>query len=60
MFAAAQEAALALHYMHYNFCRVHKTLGTTPAVKAGVADHVWSIAEVVALLVGRENSVGSN
>ena len=54
------EAALAIHYMNYNFCRVHKTLGTTPAVAAGVADHEWTIAEVVALLVERENSLGSN
>jgi IS1 family transposase len=49
------EAALAIHYMHYNFCRVHKTLGTTPAVKAGVADHVWHLREVVDLLVKSEN-----
>ena len=42
--------AVSLHFMHYNFCRVHKTLGTTPAVAAGVADHVWTIEEVVGLL----------
>ena len=29
-------AAVSLHFMHYNFCRVHKTLGTTPAVAAGL------------------------
>ena len=34
------EAAVALHFMHYNFCRVHQTLKTTPAVDAGIADHV--------------------
>jgi len=44
------EAAIALHSMHYSFCRVHQTLGTTPAVAAGLADHVWSIKELVALL----------
>lgn len=54
------EAALAIHYMNYNFCRVHKTLGTTPAVAAGVANHVWHLREVVALLVERENSAKSN
>jgi hypothetical protein len=43
-------AALALHYMHYNFCRVHQTLRVTPAMEAGVTDHVWDIAEVVQLL----------
>ena len=42
--------AVALHFLHYNFCRVHQTLGTTPAVAAGVADHVWSIGELVGLL----------
>jgi IS1 family transposase len=43
-------AAIALHMMHYNFARMHQTLKTTPAVAAGVADHVWSIAEIVGLL----------
>jgi hypothetical protein len=36
--------------MHYNFCRVHQTLRITPAMEAGIADHVWSIEEVVSLL----------
>lgn len=44
------EHAVALHYMHYNFCRIHKTLRVTPAMAAEVADHVWSIQEVVELL----------
>jgi len=42
--------AIALHYMHYNFCRVHQTLRVTPAMEAGVADHVWSLEEVAGLL----------
>jgi hypothetical protein len=42
--------ALALHYMHYNFCRVHQTLRVTPAMEAGIADHVWSHEKVVGLL----------
>jgi IS1 family transposase len=42
--------AIALYYMHYNFCRIHKTLRVTPAMEAGVSDHVWSIEEVAALL----------
>jgi IS1 family transposase len=42
--------AIALHYMYYNFCRKHQTLKTTPAVAAKVADHVWSIEELVGLL----------
>jgi len=43
-------AAIALHFMHYNFCRIHKTLRVTPAMAAGVSDHVWEIGEVIALL----------
>ncbi|SPE26250.1 conserved hypothetical protein [Candidatus Sulfotelmatomonas gaucii] len=42
--------AVALHFMHYNYCRVHKTLGTTPAMKAGLTDHVWSMEELAGLL----------
>lgn len=42
--------ALALHYMHYNFCRIHKTLRVTPAMEAGISDHVWSVEEITALL----------
>jgi IS1 family transposase len=41
--------AVALHFMHYNFCRIHKTLRVTPAMEAGIADHVWSLEELVAL-----------
>ena len=40
--------------MHYNFCRVHQTLGTTPAVAAGVADHVWTLDELIGLLEQRK------
>lgn len=41
--------AIALHFMHYNFCRVHQTLRVTPAMEAGIADHIWSLEEVVSL-----------
>jgi len=41
---------VALHYMHYNFCRIHKTLRVAPAMEAGISDHVWSIEEIAALL----------
>jgi hypothetical protein len=44
------EAAVALHFMHYNFCRVHQTLRVTPAMEAGISVHVWSLAEIVGLL----------
>jgi IS1 family transposase len=45
-------AAVSLHFMWYNFARPHQTLGarTTPAMAAGIADHVWSAEEIVALL----------
>jgi IS1 family transposase len=42
--------AVALHFMYYNFCRPHQTLRVTPAMEAGLADHVWTIAEVVDLI----------
>jgi len=44
------EAAVALHYMHYNFARIHQTLRVTPAMEAGIADHIWSLEEIVGLL----------
>jgi hypothetical protein len=49
--------ALALHFMHYNFCRVHQTLRVTPAMQAGITDHAWSIEEVlVTVLQNREEA----
>lgn len=42
--------AVALHFMHYNFVRVHQTLRITPAMAAGVSDHVWEIEELVGLI----------
>jgi IS1 family transposase len=50
-------AHVALHFMHYNFCRVHQTLRVTPAMQAGVADHIWTLDEVVALLPEAERVV---
>jgi IS1 family transposase len=47
---ANHEAAIALHYMHYNFCRIHQTLRVTPAMEAGIANHVWSVEELVNML----------
>lgn len=41
---------IALHYMYYNFCRIHQTLRVTPAMEAGIADRVWGVEELVALL----------
>lgn len=44
------EAAIALHFMFYNFARVHQTLRVTPAMEAGLADHPWCIEEIIELL----------
>jgi IS1 family transposase len=43
------KAAIALHFMHYNFARIHKTLRVTPAMEAGLSDHVWSLDEIARL-----------
>jgi IS1 family transposase len=48
--------AVALHFMHYNFCRIHGSLRITPAMAAGVSDRVWEIQDLVALLAGNESS----
>ena len=40
---------VALHFMHYNFARIHKTLRVTPAMEARVADHVWDLLEIAEL-----------
>src|SRR6202167_339688 len=46
--------AVALHFMHYNFCRVHKILRVTPAMEAGLTNHVWTLEELCALLPERK------
>jgi IS1 family transposase len=43
------EHAVALHYLWYNFARVHKTLRVTPAMEAGISDHVWGMEEIARL-----------
>ncbi len=42
--------AIALHFMYYNFGRIHKTLKVTPAMEAGITDHVWTPEEIVSLI----------
>jgi IS1 family transposase len=42
--------AVALHFMYYNFCRVHQTLRVTPAMEASVTDHIWGVEEILNLL----------
>ena len=41
--------AIALYFMHYNFCRIHQSLRVTPAMEAGIADHIRSLQEMVSL-----------
>jgi hypothetical protein len=43
-------AAIALHFMYYNFCRIHQTLRVTPAMAAGVTGKLWEISDIMALL----------
>ena len=42
------KAACALHFAYYNFCRIHRTIRVTPAIEAGITDHVWDLAELLA------------
>ena len=42
--------AVALHFMHYNFCRIHQTLRVTPAMAAGISTHLWEIEDILGLL----------
>jgi hypothetical protein len=41
------KAAYALWFAYYDFCRVHQTLRVTPAMEAGITDHVWEIGELL-------------
>jgi hypothetical protein len=43
------DRALALHFVYYNFARRHASIKTTPAIKAGIADHVWTLQEIARL-----------
>jgi transposase InsO family protein len=49
------EAALALFFAYYNFCRVHSTIKTTPAVKAGLAERPWTVQEMLMRIAGLAN-----
>jgi IS1 family transposase len=50
---------VAIYHAYYNFCRVHQTLRVTPAMEAGLADHVWNIQELVSLLDPRALDVAA-
>jgi IS1 family transposase len=51
--------AVSLHYMYYNFARVHKTLGVTPAMAAGLTDHVWTLQEIASLEKFQKSSISN-
>lgn len=46
--------AVALHFMYYNFCKIHSTLDVTPAMEAGVTKKLWEVEDIVALIEERE------
>jgi IS1 family transposase len=50
------EHAVALYFMYYNFARIHQTLRVTPAMEAGITDHVWSLDEIVNLIPSEQPS----
>jgi len=50
------EYAVALHFMYYNFCRIHQTLRVTPAMAAGVTEQLWEIEDIVKLLEEKESN----
>ena len=52
--------AIALHFMHYNFVRIHQALKCTPAMEAGVTDRLWSVEDIVQLLENSEVERNSN
>ncbi len=45
---------LALYFMFYNFARVHQTLRVTPAMEAGISDHIWTVERILALVPDEE------
>ncbi len=51
------EHAVALHFMYYNFVRIHRSLRITPAMAAGVTDHLWEIEDIVKLLEEKESVI---
>ncbi len=53
-----QQLLVALHFVYYNFCRRHQTLGMTPAMAASLEDYEWSIEELLGLLEAREATEG--
>lgn len=55
----AHANAVSLHFMYYNFCRIHKTLRVTPAMAAGVTDRLWDVSDLVKLLNARDLAIAT-
>ena len=53
------KASVALHYAHYNLCRVHKTLRMTPAMAANVADKIWTMDELIVVITEQAEKLAS-
>jgi len=51
---------VALHYFHYNFCRIHKSLRVTPAMAVGVTDRVWDMNDLAVLIAAQEAQVAKH
>lgn len=51
--------AIAVHFVHYNFCRIHQTLRVTPAMAAGLSDRVWELSDLVGLLDEQEAALAA-
>ena len=51
--------AIALHFIHYNFVRIHQTLRVTPAMEAGLTDHAWSLEEIIGLLPAKKTAIAA-
>jgi hypothetical protein len=49
--------AVAPHFTHYNFCRIHPSLRPTPGMEAGITDHIWPLENIVDLLSSRSTSI---
>lgn len=52
------EHAISLHFMYYNFVRIHRTLKVTPAMEAGITNNLWSLEDIVKLLEAKEGNKG--
>jgi len=50
--------SVALHFMHYNFCRIHQTLGVTPAMEAGVTERLWEVSDIARLVEASAPKLG--